>query len=350
MRTVLVHFDVEEDYVLLETFVESANAAAKAIEALNDELFSGSIVFELVVFPAAPGSLKQYIGVSVKFVKNSGYAVGVLYAALWSLIQLMDSQTVQDVSQELFGKSPREVLVERIRNFRQRVDSLEPEAEDEAQQLESEGYQLFEQFLVDGASASLSAPPEVLESRKLPPALSYRLRLAQSDLYSAAIDDRNVMGIGFGEGEDFPIQRRDFAPRGVRPLPPREEGEEDLWEVGTALLRVTSPVFKRDQPGRKWMAETSAGSAIHFDIVDNEFWSRVSRRQVTFSEGCEILVQIATKIGSPGRKERKVLRVLKLDGEFLAQPLREDAISAALGNFRFSKSKDPRQESLFDDD
>jgi len=344
MQSVLVHFDVSEQFVLLETFVSSANAASRSVKALNEELFEGQLVIELVVFPPAPGSVRQYIGVTIKSIKSISVRAGVTYAFLWSLIQLMDSQTVRDVSEELLGSTPSEMLIERIRDFRGRVE-LEDGSEVEAQRLQEEGLGIVEEIIVQGTASALGAPPKQLEADTIPPALGYELRLAQSELFASALEDRNIRGISFREDEPHPILRSQFAVRGVRPLPLRPEEEEENWEMSLQQLRITSPVFERDEPQRKWMGINTKGATVLFDIMDSEFWDRLPLKEIKFSDGSRIVVQMATRVGRRGPKERRVVRVLDLDGVKLAEPLDANALASILGEIKGRPSD--MQDELF---
>jgi hypothetical protein len=345
MRTVLVHFDVDEDYVLLETFVASANAAARSVRAINQELFQGQMVLEIVVFPPAPGSVKQYIGVTVKLVRNATVGALTVYGFLWSLIQLMDSPTVQDVTEELLGSKPSELLIDKIRDIRERSQS-DDRSEEEIQSLHEEAVGLAEEVLVESAANALSGPPERLDAQEFPSELGYELRLAQSELFSAVLEDRNVRALSFREDDPNPVPRNQFAQRGVRPLPPRKEEEQEEWQVTLQQIRITSPVFEKDEPQRKWMGRDTKGSTILFDVVDADFWNRLVRSEVKFSEGSEILAQVATRVGKRGPRERKVLRVLRLDGLNLAEPLDENATLSILGSIK-SDQKDDGQGGLF---
>ncbi|WP_306044791.1 hypothetical protein [Nioella sp. MMSF_3534] len=331
MRSVLVHFEVSESHILLETFVSSAQAAARTVTALNNELFGGQVVFELVVYPPEAGSLKQYIGVSVKFLK----AAGTVYAVVWSLIQLMDSASVKDISRELFGATPSEVIVQRIRDYRTRVEETPVDAaEDQLESLRQDGYEIVEELLVQGTSSSLGAAPETLESSTIPDELSYELRLAQSELFEAALEDQNVRGISFQEEDQVPIPRNQFAVRGVRPLPPRRNEDEGEWEVSLQQVRITSPVFERENPQRKWMGVNAKGSNVLFDIVDSEFWSRLLAKEIKFSEGSVIVVQMATRVRRKGPREKIAVRVLSLDGLKLAEQLDGAALASILGKIK----------------
>lgn len=100
MYNILVHYDVSDHYVQLDTFVASAKAAQASVRALNQFYFSNQIEFELVVVAPESGSLKQYIGVALK---------GVTWttATLWMFFQVMDSDTVQDLSREFFGSETK---------------------------------------------------------------------------------------------------------------------------------------------------------------------------------------------------------------------------------------------------
>ena len=58
-----IHFDVEEHFLKLETFVETAESTKKVIEALNTTFFKGSLDYELVVLPPESGTFLSKLAV-----------------------------------------------------------------------------------------------------------------------------------------------------------------------------------------------------------------------------------------------------------------------------------------------
>jgi hypothetical protein len=343
MDRLLVHFDVEEDFVRLDTFIASAEATRRSINALNAELFDGKLQVEIIVFAPQPGTLKQYIGVSIR-------ALGGVGVFLVGLSQFLDSRSVQEISKEVFGTHATEAIIEEIRERRDRAQQELKETGDVSMLSGEEVAQIAERLVVRSAEASLQVSRDTLAGSEFAGQLGHEFAEAQSELYSAALDDPHVRAIGFTEEDDFPIPRNEFAQRGVRPKPPKEEDEEDEWEVSIVQLRVTSPNFdKDDQVFRKWKAKHSGGGYYLFEVLDDEFWRKIRSREIEFTEGTDIEAQIATRMAKRDPRERRVIRVLKVDRERIASPLDDNALSAVLG--KYSKVSAPKdQPGLFPDE
>lgn len=339
MRNILVHFEVAEHFILLETFISSAKAAEIAVNSINKFYFSGKLDFDLVVLPPNSGTLKQYIGVVLKI-------GGITYAGLWSLIQLMDSSSVQAISKELTGKIPSEIVIEKIRELSEsQVNEV-----GQSMQVDAEDSALIEEIVVESVRAALEKPRDEISRSNLPEEMKYEIELAQAEMFGAALADSEVRGIGFTEGDEFPIHRNQFAERAVRPRPPKRP-EDDLpdWRVGQILVRITSPNFERsDQPGRKWKAKDVDGVTVLFEIEDEQFWQRMTRHEFKFTDSTMLEIQLATRFVDNRPKEHKAIRVLRVDRVKVAKPLDDDAIAAIVG--KFSKNENRQQTpDLFDD-
>ena len=335
MKFVLVHFDVTEHFVLLDTFVSSATAVETAVNSISKFYFDGKLDFELVVLPPEPGSLKQIIGVVLK-------TGAVSYAILWSAIQMMDSDAVKEISKELIGKTPSELVVEKIRTVREY--NL-----DQAAQLESidpSDANLVEEIVADSVRTALERPRDEILRSKLPEEMKYEIELAQSELYSATLANPEVKGIGFSDDDDFPIPRNQFAERAVKPRSPKKL-EEELpdWRVGITRIRVSSPNFDRsDQSGRKWKGKNTDGLTLLFEVEDEQFWQRLPQHDIEFTDSTELEVQLASRYVEGKPKEHRAIRVLTVDGKKIASPLDDEAVSAIIGSF----SKTQRSPSVAD--
>lgn len=343
MQRLLVHFDVEEDFIRLDTFIASAEATRRSINALNAEFFEGRLQVEIIILAPQPGTLKQIIGVSIR-------ALGGVGVFLVGLSQFLDSESMQEISKEVFGTHATEAIIEEIRGRRDRAQQeLKETGEISTPSIENVS-QMAERLVARSAEAALQASRDTLAAPIFSEKLGHEFAAAQSELYSAALDDPRIRAIGFSEEDDFPIPRHEFAQRAVRPRPPKEKDEEEEWEVAVVQLRVTSPNFdKDDQIFRKWKAKHSDGGYFLFEVSDDEFWKKIQSREIEFTEGTDIEAQIATRVAKRGPRERKVIRVLKVDRERIAAPLDDNALLAVLGKFsRVSASTD--QLGLFKDE
>jgi len=325
LRTILVHFDVSDNQVRLETFIKSAKAAQKSVQAVNNAYFGGEFVFEIVVLAPEAGSLKQFIGITWKAAQGAGYA----YAILWSAIQMLDSQSVQDISRELYGKEPTEMIIDKIN----RIKEAREDGSVSEETLAMEAQQLVEELVTRSATSGLEFEPLKLRKSKIPDNTKYEFSQAQSDLFSGALADPDISGIGFSEEEEFPVPRNKFAERAVPPVRPEEEEDEE-YIMSTRDILVTSPQFYReDQATRKWKGRDVSGSFVLFEITDEEFWQKLKNREIDFGEDTVLKLQIATLKSARGRPTHKAIRVLAVDDEQIASPLSDDAVAAIIGSF-----------------
>lgn len=323
MQQVLIHYDVPSHYVRLNTFVSSARATERSAKALSLIYFHGRIEFEVVILPPERGSLKQFIGIAYK-------GVGLSSVALLAILQFMDSPSVHDISTELIGQKPSNYIVEKIRELKRRTEN--------SSELDQEGIRveiidLAEELVTRSVQGGLEVSRDELNSREIPEQLKFDLAEAQSEMYLSALDDPEVMGIGFSDEEDFPVPRNNFAERAIRPRKRDiEEDETVSWKVETKQIRLTSPNFDReDQAQRKWKARDTAGISVLFEVSDEEFWLRLKQGEFEFSEYTELQVQIATKVVNGREREKKVVRVLSVDEAQIAEPLTTAALKALIG-------------------
>jgi hypothetical protein len=331
LRQVLIHFDVADHFVRIDTFIGSALAAKQAVEAINSTYFNNKLALEIVMFAPETGSLKQYIGVKISSVTQLAFIT-------WATIQVMDSGTVQDISQELFGLTPSEMVVESIQYVKSLgSDDVEIREEEETERK----VQILEEVIARSASRTLEISRDKIIHADVPERLKFELQDAQSKLFDSALRDKEVKSIGFNENDDFPIPRNQFAERAVKPIRREEEEiEEDEWIVELTRIRVTSPNFDRDdQIHRRWKGKSSVGDIILFEILDEEFWQKLRQSKIDFDETTEIEAQLAYRLVKGKIKERRVIRVTKVDNLALATPLTDDATRSIIGEFRHQISR-----------
>lgn len=323
MQQVLIHYDVPNHYVRLNTFVSSARAAEKSAKALSSIYFHGKIEFEVVILPPERGSLKQFIGIAYK-------GFGLSSVVLLALLQFMDSPSVHDISTELVGQKPSDLIVKKIRELKQRTENS---ASLDQEDIKTEIIELAEELVTRSVQGGLEVSRDELNSREIPEQLKFDLAEAQSEMYLNALDDPEVKGIGFSNEDDFPVPRNSFAERAIKPRKREtEEDEEISWKVETKQIRLTSPNFDReDQTQRKWKARDTAGLPVLFEVRDEEFWLRLKRGEFEFSTQTELQVQIAIKVIDGREKEKRVVRVLSVDDAQIAEPLTKAALKALVG-------------------
>ena len=333
MHSIVIHYDVEEHFVRLDTFFSGALAAQKSLTAVNRLFFGNQLVPEIVVLPPVSGSLLQKIGVRFR---QTVLVVGAVYGTFWATVQLIDSPFIQEVSIELFGETPTQLIVSKIRELRLRAENGEVDAE----QLEQESKELLEDFVARAAQRNLELPRGALREAPIPEQLRFELEDAQTDLFLGALDDPDVRAIGFSGEPDFPIPRNGFAERAIRPRLPREAREtiED-WTVSQRRVLVTSPNFDReDQSYRKWKGRDASGTNLLFEIVDEEFWLKLHEKEIEFSEDTILEIQMVSHKVDGRIVDHRALRVLRINDFRIAEPLTDEALRAILGKYKLSDS------------
>ncbi|MDG1738079.1 MAG: hypothetical protein P8L68_00640 [Paracoccaceae bacterium] len=336
MKELAVHFDTLEHYVEIDTFVKSAFAAQKAANGFSGQYFGSRLEIDVVVLPPEPGSLLQKLGIKISSPLSTA-------AALWFAVQVMDSHTVQDVSIELFGQTPTEMLVMAIQGTKTKWSELEELTEEQIQEI----IDFLEELIARSTEKSLEMGRDIIERSNIPEQLKLDLEEAQSELYRAAYDNPAIRGIGFSEGDKFPIKRGEFAQRAAKPRRKKEPDEQSVWNVFIDTLLVSSPNFDRhDQAYRKWKAKASNGAFVLFEIVDDHFWEMLKSKEIEFGETTYIVVQIAVERVGGREKGRRVLKVLEVGDKKLSPPLTDQAIRSEIGNF-FPTLEDPKQDGLF---
>lgn len=343
-------FNVPEHFVRVETFVASAEAAQKVVQAFSRQIFGDRIVVDVVVVAPEPGSLRQILKVSIKIGKYTGYSVGGVWAVIFSIIQALETDVGKAAVEGFTGQSPSEIVKEAAEKI---ASSKEEELDEEQgpllqEKATKEVCGLLGEILSQMSSRALALPKEQLYGFELPPELEFELADAQADVFEACLGDDLVKSIEFEDSGVPPIQRSDFALRALRP--PRVEKEDDTegaWAVSFETIVVTSPNFAvEEQENRKWKGRSQDGRPLMFTIDDQEFWSKSHRKELKFTEDTVLTVQMATRLRKGKAKELRAVRILKIDDLEIGLPLDENALSAILGSLA-RPSADERQGSFF---
>lgn len=346
-----IHFDVDEHFLKLDTFVETAESTRKVIEALNTTFFQGSLDYELIVLPPESGT----------FLSKLAVLVGVPGA----IFAFLNSDVGSAYVEGLTGKPPAEWAKQIGQDHQERIQTLQELAapEDEEPPDGEAGAELPAPLLDDdeaacrtGAQIVVAMTRGVLEKSNdeltkigmeigdLPDALE-----ARAEFYAACLENRDVKRIGFSQDDDFPIPRNQFPERTQKPTRKEKDDEPPEWTVTIESIYVTSPNWdEEDQKARQWKGKDSIRRDCYFVIEDAEFWRLVKRKDLHVEVLDNLKVQWAFQVADGRPKNRRVLRVLEFNGDKLAEPLAPDAIKALLGNFTTGET--PRgQPSLFDD-
>jgi len=342
-----LHFDVDEHYLKLETFIETAESTRKVIEALDATFFQGSLEYELIVLPPEDGSFLSKLALWV----SGGVA---------SVFAFLNSDVGSAYVEGLTGKPPAEWAQEIGHDHQERIQSIQESAETKGEEPPDDG-ETIEPVDEDatcrsGARIVVAMTRGVLEKSNdelnkigmevgdLPDALD-----ARAEFYTACIENSDVKGVGFSPDDDFPIPRNQFPERAQKPTRKEKPDEPPEWTVTIEGIYVTSPNWdQEDQKTRQWKGKDSARRDCYFVIEDAEFWRLVKRKDLHVEVLDSLKVQWAFQVVDGRPKTRRALRVLEFNGDKLAEPLTPDAIKALLGDFNTAET--PRgQPSLFGD-
>ena len=345
-----IHFDVEDHFLKLETFIETAESAKKVIEALNSTFFDGALDYELVVLPPESGT----------FLSKLAVLLGIPSAIFYFLNTEIGAAYVEGLT----GKSPAEWANEIGKDHQALIQSFQAGSSQEGEGEEEKVDALEPPLAVrgddkaacrTGAKIVVAMARGVLEKSNnelmklgmefgdLPDALD-----ARADFFAACIEDNEVRRIGFSNDDDFPIPRNQFPERAQKLARKEKDDEPSEWSVAIEGIYVTSPNWdQEDQQSRQWKGKDSVRRDCYFVIDDAHFWDLVNRKELSVEVLDNLKVQWAFNVVDGRPKNRRVLRVLEFNGIKLAEPLTSDSISAILGYYTTARA--PRTHpSLFD--
>lgn len=344
-----IHFDVNDHFLKLDTFIRTAESARKVIDALDETFFNGSLEYELIVLPPAEGTFLSKLAVLVG-------VPGLVFT-------FINTEVGGAYVEGLTGRSPSEWAKAFGEDHRARIDSIlevieTPEDETGVEGIEGppealpistdEACREAAQIVVAMARGVLAKSPDELQSvgmevGALPDAVE-----ARADFYAACIEDREVKRVGFTPDDDFPIPRNSFPERAQKPARKSKDEEPPEWSVSIESIYVTSPNWdKDDQKTRQWKGKDQIRRDCYFVIEDAEFWHKVKHKALHVEVLDNLKVQWAFHNIGGRPKNRRVLRVLEFNGDKLADPLPPSAVRAILGQYSESEpSIGPR--TLFD--
>ncbi|MFS4580256.1 hypothetical protein [Phaeobacter sp. C3_T13_0] len=343
MSQIQIRFEVPNHYISVNAFVASASSAQRALKALNRELFEDQLDLELVVFAPEPGSVRQILKVVVKGAKTTAWTMAGGYTLLWTIVQGLETDIAKEVVKELTGKLPAQIAAEAVGDFKERIElaNTEKEREELERAATEQACKEIAEVMSQASSSVLAAPREKLEALPVSEKTVFELSDAQAEMFEGCIADPAISSVEIENKDLPPIPRNEFPRRAIRPKRPDPElDENEEWRVSLETLIVTSPnLEEEDQQARQWKGKTANEKKALFTVEDREFWDRLHRKEFSFAENTEIVVQVATRFLNGRAKQSKVLRVLKFEGMNIAQPIDENGLRAILGELS-SASKD----------
>lgn len=311
-----IHFDVPGHELPLSTFVSTSEQTRAIIRALNEELFEGQLQFQILVLPPAEGSFLTRLGL----VLLGGWGI------IWTFTE---SDIGQAFIKGLTGHEPA-YWAENAGTSARNLLAQHTEAGDGPE--ESPEQKVVGTIVCEAVKSFLSRPNRELVHQGLDKARFRAAYEAKNAFYESCAVTPQIRGLGFDERPIFPINRDQF-PEHHSTLPPPEEAD-DLWFVTTAVLRVTSPNWDRDDRARQWKGRDHQGRDRYFRIEDEDFWGLVGREAIS----THIIDTMKVQWAYQGRPEQprncRVLRVLEFNEVALAPPLADDTLAVRLGELR----------------
>jgi hypothetical protein len=330
--SLLIHFDVQDHFIKLDTFISTAESVRNVIEALDETFFGNFLRYEIIVLAPEEGSFRSRLllllsggaGVVFMFLESdigAAYVKGLTgkdpaeWAQMWG-------QDHQKIAQDFYADISNENKLNTDYIDDDSIDLGLVESPDIATKNEQ-----CAQVIVSMTQGVLEKSNEELDSLgmnvgELPQALN-----ARADFYMACINNSEVKGVGFGPGD---------------------EKEPPDWFVSIENLSVTSPNWdKEDQKNRHWKARDQLRRDCLFIIEDEYFWSLVHKKALRVDVVDSMRVQWVFQVIEGRTRNRRVLRVIEFNGDHIADALPPEAINAIIGDYNAS---DPMQghPGLFD--
>lgn len=345
----IFHFDVDDHHLKLSTFVSTAEKVRSVIEALDEVFFFNVVEYDILLLPPSEGGFLSRLAIVVSGGVTAIFAflnsdVGAAYVK--GLTEKSPAEWAED-----FGESHRQELLKHSQYTEDDISEEERAVNGQRHFLHTrddiESCKNSAQILSALAQGVFEKSNEELKDLGLGSTNFSKLTSARADFYAVCMNDRDIRGIGFSEGHDFPIPRNQFFERSSFAWRDEDDIEPD-WYVGIENIFVTSPNWDvDDQKSRQWKGKDQALRDCYFVIDDMEFWDLVENKLLRVDVLDALKVQWAFQIHEGRVRSRRVLRVLEFNGEQLAEPLPDEAVRAIVGEFMSTK-KDGGQASLFD--
>lgn len=330
----VIHFDVEESRISLQTFIQSAQSIDKLATEINSIVFNSKLNFQIYVLPPEEGSFLKRLGILI----SAGATAALSFAA---------TDVGKAFVRGLTGHEPAYWAEESGKLLR---GYFIADTDDETDELSKEEINQTSNtcahILSEATKGFLTGKPSDLQKIGLEMNVHRKAYEARNELYEVCISDSSIQGIGFSKEHQFPISRSKFPELYVH-LPPPEE-ELGLWLVEVAELRITSPNWDRKDLKRKWKGKDSKGHERFFVIEDENFWAHVQQRDLKSNLIDKIQVQWAFREEEGRTVEYKVLRVIEYNDLRIGEPLSPEELGWALGQYTSQSEPKSRQTNLFD--
>lgn len=308
VNTIPLHFDVSEHAISLDTFIATAEQTQKIIEAFNQEIFSGTLVFDIIVVPPEPGTFLS----KLEFYLLSGAT---------ALFAFLNSPLGEGYVKGFTDLTPQEWMQKLGESHKALIQAPENDKEANAKIVS-------EAVIAEMTKSALSkSNDEFLTIAPLQGQLTATIE-ARCQFFEACIANKEIKGVEFSKNGHFPIKRRDFPALAIRPPVPEKEEEEDEWFSSIEQIYVTSPNWDRE--GRKWKGKDAGRKDCLFEIEDDLFWHHVKYRELRVDIYDQLKVQWVFRQKDGKLTDRRVVRVIEYNGEHLNEPMNRDELDEFL--------------------
>lgn len=298
-NTIPLHFDVAQHSISLTTFVNTAEHTKSLIHALNQEVFGGSLQFEILVVPPEAGTFLS---------KFEFY----LLAGSTALFSFLNTPMGEGYVKGLTDHTPQEWMQKLGESHQNMLNKTLGETE--------ENVKLIGETVVAEMAKGALAKDNDEYARLAPLAgqLSETIE-ARCQFFEACIYDKKIKGVEFSNDGSFQIRRKDFPKLAIRPPVAEKEEEHEEWFVSIERIYVTSPNWERE--GRKWKGKDGARRDCLFEIEDDLFWHHVKYRELRVDIMDQLKVQWIFKQQDGKVINRRVVRVIEYNEKYLNEPM-----------------------------
>lgn len=320
-----LHFNVEGHSIPLADFIDTARSVSGVIRSFNDEIFGGSLRYEIIVLPPQAGTFLSRLGVVVLG------AGAVIFSALESDIGKAFVKGITGNEPAYYAEKVGLKVKDLIESFSSREEIHEKK--------------VISDIIVDSARGFLSREYDDLRKSGITKDRFGEAYRSRNEFYQTCYRNADIKSIGFDETDHFPISRRDFS-RYIIDVPNKEDEDDEAdWNVEIVYIQVTSPNWDRRDGQRLWKARLHGDKLVTFSVDDERFWELVDSKSIPTKVRDVLKVQwIFVKDGEK-RKSIRVVRVLEINSQKLSDPMPDSEIERIIGS---TVRRAPREPDLFD--
>lgn len=314
MRSYPIRFDTGVPYVEISAYLGAVSANERLLRHITRSIFGDKSAFEIVVYAEEPGSVWHWVGIG---------------SILTGTFAFLESDIGKGAIEGYFGKEPRDIsrlLAAKLPGavkFEGDLGESDENVED-----------LVEDLAVQVAQKVLLADPVEIERTSRARIIPNDVVLEYNAFFASCSLDDQIASIGFPGVSEQPISRSEFTARMSAKGLFGEDEVEHRREVRVDVIEVNGPLMDRGvQRTRRWSGRLPNGGLCTFKIEDEQFWTRLDAHEISFTRGTSLTVQWSFERTPKGQRDYEVHRVLAVDGNVIAEPLDDSALSAVVKDY-----------------